>query len=106
MARFVKSLKNLANYLEQELSPDVGESVRELTTITIVTLTLPATGANDLAKFQWKESWKAAKKWITNMKKEMKWVYAVVYDQCTPRLKTRLKGTTIFVLKSKPTGTL
>lgn len=84
MARFTKFLKNLAKYLERDLSPDVRESVRQLTTVTIVTPALPSTGASELVQFQWKESWKAANKHIVNMTEDMKWAYAVVYDQCSP----------------------
>jgi hypothetical protein len=108
-AKFSKSLKNIENYI-QKTYKDPDEMVKTIQKMKKVSLSFPERpkktdkdccdnngdpdpGAFDMAVFAWKEDYKSMKLRMDKYKGNESNAWALIYDQCSPELKNKLKGT-------------
>ena len=94
-AKFVKSLENVANYIQHTAmhgGPDIGRVVREMQDINVADIADP--DPNDIiAVEKWKMKIHKANKQQTLIDENKQKAYAIVYNQCSPAMRTELKGT-------------
>ena len=108
-AKFSKSLKNIENYIQKTYkSPD--DMVKTLQNMKKVTLSYstkpkkqdsqccdedgnPDEDMFEMAVFAWKEDYKSMKLRMDKYRDNKSNAWALIYDQCSPELKNKLKAT-------------
>jgi hypothetical protein len=108
-AKFSKLLKNIQNYIQKTYrSPD--NMVKTLQNMKKVTLSYPTKPKKqdlqccdedgnpdedmfDMALFTWKEDYKSMKSRMDKYRDNESNAWALIYDQCLPKLKNKLKAT-------------
>ncbi|KAL7447592.1 hypothetical protein ACHAXS_006643 [Conticribra weissflogii] len=93
-AKFIKSKDNIANYLQRTTTYgglDIGQIVREMKKIT-VTMPEDPDPSNRVAFEKWRLQIRKADKQQELIDENVQRAFAVVYNQCSPRMKTELKG--------------
>jgi hypothetical protein len=108
-AKFSKSLKNIENYI-QKTYKDPDDMVKTIQKMKKVSLSFPEgpkktvkdccdnngdpdPDAFDVVVFTWKEDYKSMKLRMDKYKGNESNAWALIYDQCSPELKNKLKGT-------------
>jgi hypothetical protein len=108
-AKFSKSLKNIKNYI-QKTHKDPDDMVKNIQKMKKVILSYPErpkktdkdccdsngdpdSDALDTAVIAWKEDCKSMKSRMDKYKGNESNAWALIYDQCSPELKNKLKGT-------------
>jgi hypothetical protein len=116
-AKFSKSLKAIETYIQKtyKMPDDIVKSLQQMKRPTLAFPAKPkkATCVDEnnvfdedeyeLAKFTWKEEYKAALYKKEKYKENKSKAWALIYDQSSPELKNKLKGTSGYDASKKDT---
>ena len=104
-AKFSKSLKSIETYVQRtyKMPDDIVKAIQQMERPTLISpkpLKSECTDNHgvfdedeyDLAKFAWKENYKAAMKRKEKYDENESNAWALIYDQCSPELKNKLEG--------------
>ncbi len=96
VAKFVKTQKQIANYIQKKYDKggaEIASAVRTLTMPNIRLPTEPDPATATLIEMEiWKNQYRRADEKRATLEDNVKRAYALVYDQCSPALQTKLKG--------------
>ena len=106
-AKFSKSLKSIENYIQKNYKTcdDIVKAIQQLKRPTLAYPKQPTKSqytdvngdfddnAFEMAKFAWKEDYKGMKHRMDKYNDNESNAWALIYDQCSPELKNKLKGT-------------
>jgi hypothetical protein len=106
-AKFSKLLKSIENYIQKNYKTcnDIVKAIQQLKRPTLNYPRQPTRAehtkkdgtldkdAFDMAKFAWKEDYKGMKYQKDKYNDNKSNAWAIIYDQCSPELKKKLKGT-------------
>jgi hypothetical protein len=106
-AKFSKLLKSIENYIQKNYKTcnDIVKAIQQLKRPTLDYPRQPTRAehtkkdgtldedAFDMAKFAWKEDYKGMKYGKDKYNDNKSNAWALIYDQCSPELKNKLKGT-------------
>ncbi len=103
-AKYQKTVGAIANHIQKEYKggPEIAKAIRDLCLPTIVIPEYPRPSLmtaviNPGEVFLWKQDITKAKTRIALLVKNKKRLYALVLGQCSPELKSKIKGTDLYV---------
>eukprot|EP00569_Conticribra_weissflogii_P008200 CAMPEP_0171363762 /NCGR_PEP_ID=MMETSP0879-20121228/3564_1 /TAXON_ID=67004 /ORGANISM="Thalassiosira weissflogii, Strain CCMP1336" /LENGTH=562 /DNA_ID=CAMNT_0011870969 /DNA_START=26 /DNA_END=1714 /DNA_ORIENTATION=- len=96
VAKFVKTQKQIANYIQKKYDKGGAEIASAVRTLVMPNITLPTEpdpGTATLIEMEiWKNQYRRADEKRATLEDNAKRAYALIYDQCSPALQTKLKG--------------
>ncbi len=96
VAKFVKTQKQIANFIQKKYDKGGADIARAIRDLTMPTVTMPAEPDPDTATVVemeiWKSQYRRADDKRANLEDNARRAYALIFDQCSPALQTKLKG--------------
>ncbi len=96
VAKFVKTQKQIANYIQKKYDKggaDIASAIRNLIMPTITMPTEPDPTTATVVEMEiWKNQYRRADEKRATLEENGRRAYALIYDQCSPALQTKLKG--------------
>jgi hypothetical protein len=114
-ARFSKSLKAIKTYIQKtyKMPDDIVKSIQQMKHPTLAFPAKPTKATcvdennlfdkdkYEMAKFTWKKAYKATLYRKEKYKENESNAWALIYDQCSPELKNKLKGISRYAASKK-----